>query len=223
MKFSMNTYAEEDYIEISEVQHYRFCPRQWGLIYLEHQWAENLKTVEGEILHKKAHDPQIKEKRGNRIIVRSMKVSSPRLGVTGMCDVVEFIKDENGISIPKYQGRYRVLPIEYKCGRPKEGEEDILQLSLEAMCLEDMLMTSIPEGCLYYGEIRRRVMVSLTQEIRDQVSKMLQEIRNFREHHHTPRVKRRRGCKNCSLRNQCLPELSRIPSVHEYLRRRLSE
>lgn len=156
-------YKEEDYLQIAEIQHYQFCPRQWGLIYLEHQWAENVLTVEGTILHQKAHDPQIKEKRGKRIVVRSMRVSSPRLGVTGMCDVVEFIRDETGISIPKYQGKYRVLPVEYKRGRPKEGNEDIFQLTLEAMCLEDMLVTSIPEGCLYYGEIHHRTAVPLRE------------------------------------------------------------
>ena len=216
-------YKEEDYLQIAEIQHYQFCPRQWGLIYLEHQWAENVLTVEGTILHQKAHDPQIKEKRGKRIVVRSMRVSSPRLGVTGMCDVVEFIRDETGISIPKYQGKYRVLPVEYKRGRPKEGNEDIFQLTLEAMCLEDMLITSIPEGCLYYGEIHHRTAVPLTRESRTQVKKVLQEIREFRNRKYTPRVKRRRGCKNCSMKNLCLPELPRTESAREYLARRLSE
>lgn len=216
-------YKEEDYLQIAEIQHYQFCPRQWGLIYLEHQWAENIFTVEGTILHQKAHDHQIKEKRRNRIVVRSMRVSSAHLGVTGMCDVVEFIRDENGISIPKYEGKYRILPVEYKHGRPKEGNEDIFQLTLEAMCLEDMLVTSIPEGCLYYGEIRHRVTVPLTRESRTQVKKVLQEIRKFRNRKYTPRVKIRRGCKNCSMKNLCLPELLKTESAREYLARRLSE
>ena len=81
------TYGEDEYLHIAEIQHYQFCPRQWGLIYLEHQWAENVLTVEGTLLHQKAHDPEIKEKRGNRIVKRSLRVASPRLGVVGMCDV----------------------------------------------------------------------------------------------------------------------------------------
>ena len=40
-------YAEEDYLQLSEIQHYAFCPRQWGLIHLEQHWQENVLTVEG--------------------------------------------------------------------------------------------------------------------------------------------------------------------------------
>ncbi len=219
----LTRYREEDYLEIAEIQHYIFCPRQWGLIYLEHQWEENLLTVEGTLLHEKAHDPGFKEKRGSRILKRALRVASPHLGVTGMCDVVEFIRDEAGIHIPKYEGTYRVLPVEYKHGRPKEGKEDLFQLTLEAMCLEDMLVTNITEGCLYYGETHHRVTVPLSEETRAEVKKTLQEIRNFRAHRHTPRVKKRRGCKNCSIKNLCLPELSKTRPVHDYLMGRLSE
>lgn len=217
------TYGEDEYLQIAEIQHYQFCPRQWGLIYLEHQWAENVLTVEGTLLHQKAHDPEIKEKRGNRIVKRSLRVASPRLGVVGMCDVVEFIRDETGIRLPAYQGRYRVLPVEYKRGRPKEGKEDIFQLTLEAMCLEDMLVTRIDEGCLYYGETHHRLTVPLKGAIRTQIEKTLQEIRNFREHRQTPRVKRRRGCKSCSLKDLCLLELSRTKSAHAYMMGVISE
>ena len=46
------------------------------------QWAENLRTVEGEILHEKAHDPFGAEKRGDLLISRGMAVSSRRLGIS---------------------------------------------------------------------------------------------------------------------------------------------
>ena len=76
-------YAEEDYLQLSEIQHYAFCPRQWGLIHLEQHWQENVLTVEGNALHEKAHDGDIKEKRGGKIIVRGMRVASDRLGISG--------------------------------------------------------------------------------------------------------------------------------------------
>ena len=65
-------YAEEEYLMLSEIQHYVFCPRQWGLIHLEQHWQENVLTVEGNALHERAHDENIKEKRGNKIIVRGI-------------------------------------------------------------------------------------------------------------------------------------------------------
>ena len=55
-------YAEDDYLMISGIQHFKFCRRQWALIHVEQQWAENEHTVIGELMHKKAHDPYLTEK-----------------------------------------------------------------------------------------------------------------------------------------------------------------
>ena len=105
------------------------------------------------------HDDTIKEKRKGTIIVRGMPIASRELGICGTCDIVEFISDKAGISIPSYQGTYRIIPVEYKRGKPKDGEEDILQLTLQAMCLEEMLVVTIPYGYLYYGETKHRCKV----------------------------------------------------------------
>ena len=72
------------------------CPRQWALIHIENQWEENVRTVEGNIMHKRAHDgPQI-ETRKNLVVSRQMKVYSKYLGISGICDVVEFNKCKKG-------------------------------------------------------------------------------------------------------------------------------
>ena len=216
-------YDEEEYLMLSEIQHYVFCPRQWGLIHLEQHWQENVLTVEGHALHERAHDENIKEKRGNKIIVRGMRVASPRIGISGACDVIEFHADAAGVCIPSYQGNYRIVPIEYKRGRPKEGEEDVLQLTLQALCLEDMFMTDIPFGYLYYGEIRRRVKVEFSNELKERIPVLVQEMRRYIQREYTPRAKRRKGCKNCSLNNICVPKLNRLGSAKHYLERRLAE
>ena len=44
-------YAEDDYLMISGIQHFKFCRRQWALIHIEQQWAENEYTVIGELMH----------------------------------------------------------------------------------------------------------------------------------------------------------------------------
>ena len=49
-------YEEEDYLQISGIQHFSFCRRQWALIHIEKAWKENLLTVVGSLLHAKAHD-----------------------------------------------------------------------------------------------------------------------------------------------------------------------
>ena len=90
-------YAEEDYIQLSGIQHFVFCRRQWGLINVDRAWEENLLTAEGRLMHDRAHDPFLKEKRKNVIISRAMPVMSKRMGVSGECDVVEFIQADDGI------------------------------------------------------------------------------------------------------------------------------
>lgn len=49
------SYGEEEYLMISGIQHFIFCRRQWALIHVEQQWAENRLTAEGEVMHRNAH------------------------------------------------------------------------------------------------------------------------------------------------------------------------
>jgi CRISPR-associated exonuclease Cas4 len=43
--------TDDDMLALSGLQHLAFCPRQWGLIHLEQVWVENVRTVEGRLLH----------------------------------------------------------------------------------------------------------------------------------------------------------------------------
>ena len=119
-------YNEEDFLQLSGIQHFEFCKRQWALAYIELQWQENVRTVEGKILHENAHDPSLKEKRGDTLIVRAMPIHSREMGVSGECDVVEFQKVKEGIHLAGKEGLYKAIPIEYKRGKPKTDDSDIL-------------------------------------------------------------------------------------------------
>lgn len=222
---SMNDrkYSEEEYLQIAEIQHFAFCPRQWALDYLEGQWQENVLTIEGHALHDKAHDPMSREKRKGKIIVRGMRVFSASLGISGDCDIVEFHQKKDGVFIPSFEGTYEVVPIEYKRGRPKEGEEDVFQLALQALCLEDMFCTTIPYGYIYYGETRRREKTVFSEEQRDTITKLLEQMRQYIARGYTPKVRRRKGCRKCSLADICLPKLKQDTSVQDYLEKKLIE
>ena len=52
----MILYEEDEFLQLSGIQHFAFCRRQWALAYIELQWSENVRTVEGKLLHEKAHD-----------------------------------------------------------------------------------------------------------------------------------------------------------------------
>lgn len=217
-------YSDQEFLSLSDIQHFAFCRRQWALIHVEQQWAENGRTVEGSILHQRAHDGERLESRGDVLLARGLRVFSHNLGVSGVCDVVEFHRDQSGIALAGREGKWRVYPVEYKRGEPKENDADRLQLCGQAMCLEEMLVCRIPEGSLFYGEIRRRERVVFSPELRRRVQDMLSEMRQYDARGYTPpRVKRTKACNACSLKELCLPGREKLPTVQAYLNRRMKE
>jgi CRISPR-associated protein Cas4 len=217
-------YEEDEYLSIAGLQHFAFCRRQWALAYIEMQWNENLRTVEGHILHENAHDAFSAEKRGDLLISRGMAVFSRKLGVNGVCDVVEFHTSSKGVSLAGREGRWLPVPVEYKRGAPKESDADNLQLCCQAICLEEMLLCErIPKAYLYYGETARRTAVPLDDALRAKVAAMLEEMHEFYRRRYTPRVKPTKSCNACSLNGLCLPKLYRAGSSAEYTQKRLEE
>lgn len=208
---------------ISALQHFVFCRRQWALIHIEQLWQDNVRTVEGNLMHQRAHDEKQIEKRGDLIIMRALRVHSKELNVSGICDVVEFRRHPNGIPLSGYEGLWQPYPVEYKHGKPKSHDADELQLCAQAMCLEEMLLCSVPEGSLYYGEPHRRTRILFTSEMREQVKSLLAEMHQYTQRGYTPRPKPQKGCNACSLKDLCLPKLHKTPSVTRYIGQHITE
>lgn len=213
----MTEYNENDYLALSGIQHFMFCRRQWALIHIEQQWQENLRTTEGHLLHENVHDPFFNEKRKNTVISRGVPVSSRKMGVYGVCDAVFFYEDDNGITLPGRNGRYSALPCEYKRGKPKEDDADILQVAAQSMCLEEMLCCIIPEADLYYGETKHKIKVEITPELRKKVTDIFEEMHMLYDKRYTPKVKTTTKCRSCSLYNLCMPKLCKNISVSKYI------
>lgn len=216
-------YQDEDFLQLSGIQHFAFCRRQWALIHIENMWVENYRTTDGAILHEKAHDPQGSESRGDLLILRGIHIHSSRLGITGQCDVVEFRRSQDGIRLNGREGLWKPFPVEYKRGEPKENACDSLQLCAQAMCLEEMLCCSIPQGALFYGQPRRRLPVEFTEVLRQQVEDMVSEMHQDYRRGYTPKVKPSKACNACSLKELCIPRLMRTRTAAEYLRHALEE
>jgi CRISPR-associated exonuclease Cas4 len=200
-------YQPEELLPLSGIQHFAFCRRQWALIHIERQWQDNVLTVEGKLLHHRVDDPFFSEARKGVIIARSMPVASYRLGLQGVCDVVEFTASPDGVHLYGREGTYLAAPVEYKRGQVKQDPCDEVQLCAQALCLEEMLSTQVPVGYLYYGEIRHRVQIEITDELRNLVYKMAVEMHGYFERGYTPRVKPSKACRSCSLEDICLPGL----------------
>ena len=193
-------YNEDEYLQLSGIQHFRFCRRQWALIHIENLWAENVRTVDGELMHERAHDSGLREKRAGVIVTRDL-----------------------AISFPGEEGRFRPYPVEYKHGSPREDLANELQLCGQAMCLEEMLCCDIQKGALYFGEMRHRVEVEFTPGLRREVMDTMKEMHSLYRRGHTPKVKPTKSCNACSLKDLCLPRMSRCGSVKSYLQRHMEE
>lgn len=207
---------DDDPIPISALQHYLYCPRQWALIHLEQIWSENAFTARGRLLHRKTDVP-VAESRHGVHTVTAMPLAHEELGIAGVADVVEFHQAEHGV--------LRVVPVEYKRGRPKQHRADEVQLCAQALCLESMLATHIPEGFLFYGETRRRSVVPLDSELRDLTTGVIHAVREARRVGHTPAAEyEARRCDACSLIEDCQPRLgSKSETVQRWLARQLNE
>jgi CRISPR-associated exonuclease Cas4 len=207
----MNKYSDEDLLMLSGIQHIAFCQRQWALIHMEQQWSENVLTVEGHHLHERVDDPFETETRGNVITLRSVSLTSYKFGLYGRADVVELVqageKDVNSIEIKGKQGRWNMIPVEYKRGKPKPDERDEVQLCTQAMCLEEMYDIHIHEGYLYYGETRHRHEVEFTCRLSELVEGYSRRMHEIYKSGITPAPLFKPHCKSCSLVDICLPKV----------------
>lgn len=214
-------YGEDEFLALSGIQHFSFCRRQWALIYLECVWEDNLLTAQGTVMHRRAHDASACERRAGSLIIRGLAVHSRRLGLSGACDVVELRRDSEGHPLYGEDGLWRALPVEYKRGRPKLCDADRLQVCAQGMCLEEMLGGDVPEGCLYYGETRRREKVLFDDALRQEVKRISEEMHDLFRRRVTPKVKPFAACKSCSLADECMPRMLKRPSASSYLRKHI--
>lgn len=211
-------FDEDDLLPIAALQHLAFCERQWGLMYLEHIWAENVLTAEGAQLHEKADSAET-EVRGNLRIARSLRVRSLNLGITGITDVVEFHRIDadkregqnhlnyKGVNLDKVDGMWKPVPIEYKHGKPKAEYCDEVQLCAQALCLEEMLDAQIPNGIIYYGKPNKRYDVILDDKLRNETKGLITKLHRLNKLGKTPSPVYKKYCRSCSIYNLCLPKV----------------
>ncbi len=205
-------YSDDDLLQLSALQHFLFCERQCALIHVEQVWVENAYTIEGELLHKRAHSGR-DEKRPAKRTEFGMPIRSLELGLSGKTDAVEYAADGS------------VLVVEYKRGRPKKGKADEVQLCAQAMCLEEMRGKPIGEGALYYGKVRRRKAVLFDEELRQLTRQTASKLHEFVLAEATPQATYDKSkCPRCSLAGYCMPrKMGKAQTVMAYLARALRE
>lgn len=190
----LREWADDELVLVSAIQHYSYCPRQCALIHREQTFDENLYTLRGRFLHEIVDQTGEREREDVRIVT-ALSIWSDRYGMTGKCDVVEFHGD-------------RPHPIEYKHGRRKPQVHDELQLCAEAMCLEEMFGVDVPKGAIYHHSSRRRREVEISKELRSEVVKIIEQVRDLNRQTALPAAANDTRCHHCSLHSSCLPEVT---------------
>lgn len=219
-------YSEEDMLQLSGIQHYVFCPRQWALIHLEQQWEENVLTIEGMLLHEHVDNPSYRVKRGDRLTLRRVAIASKILGLNGLSDAIELLPsdtEENAMVHPDYPGFWKPVPVEYKRGRSKPNRCDEVQVAAQVICMEEMYGIHISKGMIFYNEEKGRQDVLMDDELRRFTQQCADEMHRIYQSGVTPSASFGTHCKSCSLYDLCVPLLGVKQSVQDYLTRNLYE
>ncbi|MBK5244066.1 MAG: CRISPR-associated protein Cas4 [Eubacteriaceae bacterium] len=201
----MKKFEEYDRLPLSALKQFIYCKKRFALMYLECEWGENYKIVEGDLLHKSVNDPTFNEKRRDVYVSRSVPVFSSQLNLYGVADIVEFINNDEGIKLPGKKGLWKINPVEYKNGKPEKSNADNYQLCAQAMCLEEMFQTEIKSGDIFYGKIKRRVTVDLTNELKESVKGHISNMSEILMTQVIPIKSEDQNCHLCSLIDVCIP------------------
>ncbi len=198
---------EPDWVTISALQHYAYCPRQFALIHIEQAWADNFFTAHGNLLHERV-DSYESEQRGDIRYERSVAVRSNALQIRGKLDLLEV---EGGL-VKKY------YPVEYKRGKPKREPWDKIQLCAQALCLEEMRDTTIESGAMWYWQVRRREPVLFDEVLRNITLQMIDEAHSLLSCGRTPEpIVDQKRCDACSLNDLCEPAVFRRDHSSAYI------
>lgn len=218
-------YSEDEMLMLSGIQHFKFCPRQWALIHVEQIWEENRLTFEGRMLHLHVDDPFYRRRKGGILTLRGVNIASKSLGLYGIADIIELYpaESENSIVFPGHTGKWKPYPIEYKHGKPKDDYVDEVQLAAQAICLEEMYGIDIHEGAIFYGLTQHRKEIVFSSDLRLEVFKCVEQMHILFKTQKLPVAEKGKKCNGCSLKEQCLPQLSKKQRPSDYIKDNLYE
>ena len=91
------------------------------------------------------------------------------------------------------------------------------------MCLEEQYGIVIPKGAFYYAEIRHRLEVEISNELRDIVKDCAKQMHAIFQKGNIPAITYGKHCNKCSLNDTCMPKTADCISVSSYLNCHLYE
>jgi CRISPR-associated exonuclease Cas4 len=183
-------------VPLSALEHVAYCERQAALIHVEAAWADSNDTVRGDLAHRAVDLPGIRRRR-DVTAIRALPVHSRRHGLHGICDLVEITGSV-------------AVPVEYKVGPFRLGGPADLQLAGQALCLTETGY-QVPAGYLYSAADRRRHEIPITADLITRTIAAADRMRGLLSQDRMPAACNDRRCRRCSLRDDCLPEITCSP------------
>jgi CRISPR-associated exonuclease Cas4 len=182
-------------ILLSALNQYAYCPRRCYLIHAEGEFEDNIHTQRGSAEHERVDEEASRSLEAGGRVEYALPIWSEQLGLIGKCDVVEF------------HGDGTIYPVEYKHGKRRKWLNDDLQLTAQAMCLEEMLGKPVPRGAIYHASSKRRREVEFTAALRKHVEETVIVIRALLASGQIPPPVNDARCRECSLKDICQPEI----------------
>lgn len=213
---------DEDEVLISSLQHLEFCERQWSLIHVEREWRDNELTAEGRIMHEYVHK-EGETSKSCVVVATSLALRSLEHGLYGVADLVEFRRDDNGVALPGRRGRFMPYPIEYKHGKKRPDLADEMQLTAQAMCIEEMYGVRVEYGAIFYGTPKRRVEVAVDAKLREKAIALIDRARLLIAGGARPVPNIAAHCKSCSLADICMPSQIKRDASSRYVEALVAE
>ena len=210
----------EDWLPLSYISQYGYCPRRAALLMNQQLWTENEYTAEGRFQHRRAHEHRI-EHRGAVILMYEFPVYSQELHLSGKCDCIEAHADPNGTWLPGENDAYHLYPVEYKHGPVRHETEYEQQLCAQALCLEEMYHTEVKQGALFYIQSHQRLEIQFTTQLRENTTATVQSLWKIWQDQCLPQAEYGPRCKKCSMQENCMPKLTQTAAG--YRRKLLQE
>lgn len=194
-----------DMLPLSLLNDYLYCPRRAALKINDGLRSENEHTLRGDLNHEHADLPGFEHRAGWKLL-RALPVWSDTLGLNGKADIVEVRETGGRIT--------EARPVEYKSGRKSKWLNDRVQLCAQALCLEEMLGITVPEGMIFHAKSQQRTRVDFDAGLREETLEANRQLHTLMADGTVPPAELKPQCEGCSLHDVCLPETARLRRFH---------
>ena len=194
-------------IPIRALQHFLYCPHRWGMLYRDGLWEDNALTVFAELAHERVHSGDKLVQSKKKIAISNVTLYSRQWGIYGKADCLELISDAGGVKVAPYPETYSLSVVEYKPTAP-DGEvsvADRLQLFAQSCCVQEIFGV-MPDACLYYVNIRKRVKLDFDEEDERLLRQVVEQLSYWQQSERTPPPVYGSKCNGCSMRDRCMPK-----------------